>query len=212
MLCPKRHASQYPPCLKNQTADTTFERKIQTTTGWIMYLASVQALLMGCRMVIYDGSPFVPNLTNLIKLVGQEKVTHLGTSPKYLQMLQTNGVIPKKVADLSALKVITSTGMVLSDQLFEWVYDEGFPPSVHLDNISGGTDLAACFGTGCPILPLYSGGCQSLALGIPVKVYDQTVEDRYKAVEVEDGVPGELVANQAFPTMPITFLGDNGPK
>ncbi|KIW68310.1 acetoacetate-CoA ligase [Phialophora macrospora] len=188
-------------------------RQLQyTTTGWIMYLSSVQSLTTGCRMVIYDGSPFVPNLTNLIKLVGQEKVTHLGISPRYLQTLQTGGVVPKKVADLSALQVITSTGMVLSDQLFEWVYDEGFPPSVQLDNISGGTDLAACFGTGNPIVPLYVGGCQSLSLGIPVKVYDQTVEDRYKAVEVEDGVPGELVAYQAFPTMPITFLGTNGPQ
>ena len=177
-----------------------------------MYLASVQALITGCRMVIYDGSPFVPNLTNLIKLVAQEKVTHLGISPRYLQTLQTGGVVPKKVADLSNLKVITSTGMVLSDQLFEWIYDEGFPPSLQLDNISGGTDLAACFGTGNPIVPLYVGGCQSLSLGVPVKVYDQTVEDRFKAVEVEDGVPGELVAYQAFPTMPITFLGDNGPQ
>lgn len=183
-----------------------------TTTGWIMYLASVQALLTGCRMVIYDGSPFVPNLTNLIKLLGQEKVTHLGISPRYLQTLAEGGVIPKKVTDLSALKVITSTGMVLSDALFEWVYDKGFPPSVQLDNISGGTDLAACFGTGNPIVPVYVGGCQSLSLGVPVKVYDQTVEDRYKAVEVEDGVPGELVAYQAFPTMPVTFLGTNGPQ
>ena len=183
-----------------------------TTTGWIMYLGSVQALLTGCRMVIYDGSPFVPDLTNFIKLVGQQKVTHLGISPRYLQTLQTGGVVPKKVTDLSALQVITSTGMVLSDQLFEWVYDEGFPPTVHLDNISGGTDLAACFGTGNPMVPLYVGGCQGLSLGIPVKVYDQTVEDRYKAVEVEDGVPGELVAFQAFPTMPVTFLGTNGPQ
>ena len=188
-------------------------RQLQyTTTGWIMYLASVESMITGCRMVIYDGSPFVPNLTNLMKLVGQEKVTHLGTSPKYLQMLQSNGVVPKKVADLSNLQVITSTGMVLSDQLFEWVYDEGFPPTVQLDNISGGTDLAASFGTGNPILPLYVGGCQCFSLGVPVKVYDQTVEDRHKAIEVEDGVPGELVAYQAFPTMPITFLGTNGPQ
>jgi acetoacetyl-CoA synthetase len=192
--------------------DETSTQLQYTTTGWIMYLASVQALTVGCRMITYDGSPFVPNLTNLLKLVAQEKVTHLGTSPRYLQTLQTGGIIPKKVVDLSALKVITSTGMVLSDALFEWVYDEAFPPSVQLDNISGGTDLAACFGTGNPIVPLYVGGCQSLSLGIPVKVYDQTVEDRFKAVEVEDGVPGELIAWQAFPTMPVTFMGTNGPQ
>jgi acetoacetyl-CoA synthetase len=32
------------------------------------------------------------------------------------------------------------------------------------------------------------------------------------AQEVEDGVPGELVATKAFPTMPLTFMGEDGPK
>ncbi|KEF51490.1 acetoacetate-CoA ligase [Exophiala aquamarina CBS 119918] len=185
-----------------------------TTTGWIMYMASVQALLVGSAIVIYDGSPFTPNLTNFIELIGQEKVTHLGISPRYLQTLEGNGVIPKKVTDLSNLEVITSTGMVLSDKLFEWVYDEAFPSSIQLDNISGGTDLAACFGTGNPILPLYVGGCQSFSLGVPVAVYDQTIEGGkgVKGQELPIGEAGELVAYQAFPTMPVTFLGDNGPQ
>ncbi len=183
-----------------------------TTTGWIMYLQSVLTLLTGSGIVIYDGSPFVPDMTSFIKLVGQEKVTHLGISPRFLQTLQSNGVIPKKVADLSHLTTVSSTGMVLSEQLFEWVYDEAFPPSIHLDNISGGTDLAGCFAAGNPMLPLYVGGLQSLSLGVPVKVYDSTIEGGIgvKGKEVELGVPGELVAYQAFPTMPITFLGDNG--
>ncbi|KAK5056789.1 hypothetical protein LTR84_012321 [Exophiala bonariae] len=190
-------------------------RQLQyTTTGWIMYLSSVQALLVGSSIVIYDGSPFTPNLTNFLELVSQEKVTHLGISPRYLQTLEGAGVIPKKVADLSHLKVVTSTGMVLSDKLFEWVYDEAFSPSIQLDNISGGTDLAACFGTGNPVVPLYVGGCQSLSLGVPVAVYDQTIEGGkgVKGVELPIGEAGELVAYQAFPTMPVTFLGDNGPQ
>lgn len=162
-------------------------------------------------MLMYDGSPFVPNITNFVKLLGQEKVTHLGISPRYMQTLQANKIAPKEVTDLSNLKLVTSTGMVLSEQLFEWFYDQGFPPSAQLANISGGTDLVGCFGCGNPILPVYSGGCQSRSLGIPVKVCDQTIEGG-KAVEVEDGVPGELISYAAFPTMPITFLGTNGPK
>ncbi|KAI1614735.1 acetoacetate-CoA ligase [Exophiala viscosa] len=182
-----------------------------TTTGWIMYTASVQALLGGARMVMYDGSPFLPDNTTFLKLMAHEKVTHLGTSPRFLQTLQANKLVPKKVADLSHLKVVSSTGMVLSEQLFEWFYDEGFPPSVQIDNISGGTDLVGCFGAGVPLLPVYAGGCQGRSLGVPVKVYDQTI-DGGKGAEVEDGVPGELVSYAAFPTMPITFMGENGPK
>jgi acetoacetyl-CoA synthetase len=185
-----------------------------TTTGWIMYLASVQALLLGSRMVMYDGSPFLPNLTGFLQLIGQEKVTHLGISPRYLHTLMTNGIVPKQVTDLGSLEMVTSTGMVLSDALFQWVYDVGFPAYIQLDNISGGTDVGGCFGCSNPTLPIYTGGCQSTSLGIDICVYDSTVEGGrgVQGVPVKDGVAGELVCTKAFPSMPIRFWGDDGPK
>jgi acetoacetyl-CoA synthetase len=114
-----------------------------TTTGWIMYFSSIMNLLPGARVILYDGSPFQPDITTFVKLIGDQRVTKLGTSPRWMHELQKNGIVPKEVTDLSALKVVTSTGMVLSDQLFEWFYDVGFPKSVHLANISGGTDLVS---------------------------------------------------------------------
>lgn len=44
-----------------------------TTTGWIMYLFSVSVLLMGVRSVLYDGSPFIPDVKVLIKILGEQK-------------------------------------------------------------------------------------------------------------------------------------------
>ena len=191
--------------------DHTSTQLQYTTTGWIMYMASVQALLMGARMVMYDGSPFVPDIKNFVRLYGEQKVTHLGISPKYLQALQTNNIVPRRVTDLSHLECVTSTGMVLSDALFEWFYDVGFPPSVALDNISGGTDPAGAFATGNPVLPLYVGGCQCMSLGMAVSVFDSEVEGGkgVSGVEVAEGEPGELVCTKAFPTMPIMFWGDS---
>lgn len=193
-----------------------------TTTGWIMYLGSVQALLMGARMITYDGSPFLPDPRNFLRLLEREGVTHLGTSPRYLGTLQQSNIAPREVVDLSKLRVVTCTGMVLSEALFEWFYDVGFPGRVQLDNISGGTDLAGAWGTGCPILPVYVGGCQCLSLGMPVKVYDSTQEPSeeelrtgqpMKGSEVErEGEPGDLVGTGAFPTMPLYFFGDEGGK
>ena len=112
-----------------------------TTTGWIMYFSSVMQILPGARVVLYDGSPFIPDLTTFVKLIGDQKVTKIGISPRWMNEMQKNGIKPKDVTDLSNLKIVTSTGMVLSDQLFEWFYDVGFPKHVHLANISGGTDL-----------------------------------------------------------------------
>jgi acetoacetyl-CoA synthetase len=114
-----------------------------TTTGWIMYVASAGQLLFGSRAVMYDGSPFQPDVGVLVRILGEQKVTKFGTSPRWMLELAKRGLSPREMADLSSLRIVTSTGMVLSDQLFEWFYDNGFPPHVHLSNISGGTDIVS---------------------------------------------------------------------
>lgn len=181
-----------------------------TTTGWIMYLAAMQTLLFGSRVVLYDGSPFVPDVTTLLTVAAQEKVTHLGISPRWMHELQRANIRPREMFDLNSLRVVTSTGMVLRDALFEWFYDEGFPSHTRLNNISGGTDIAGCFGIGNPLVPVYVGGCAGCSLGISVEVYDSTIEGGagVQGVPVEEGVPGELVATSAFPNMPTMFWGD----
>lgn len=182
-----------------------------TTTGWIMYLSAMQTLLFGSRVVLYDGSPFVPDATALLTLSAQEKVTHLGISPRWLQELQRAKLRPREMFDLNSLRVVTSTGMVLRDALFEWFYDEGFPSHTRLNNISGGTDIAGCFGIGSPLVPVYVGGCAGRSLGVPVEVYDSTIEGGagIKGVSIGEGEPGELVATSAFPNMPTMFWGDS---
>lgn len=55
-----------------------------TTTSWIMYLANIGQLLFGARAVMYDGSPFHPDMTTFITIISQQKVTKLGTSPRWM--------------------------------------------------------------------------------------------------------------------------------
>ena len=119
-----------------------------TTTGWIMYKASVGHLIFGGRAVFYDGSPFMGptgavDVRLLLRIASEQRVAHLGISPRWMGELAKNGVVPRDEFDLSGLKTVTSTGMVLPDQLFEWFYDVGFPRSTHLCNISGGTDIVS---------------------------------------------------------------------
>ncbi|KAG9234735.1 acetoacetyl-CoA synthetase-like protein [Amylocarpus encephaloides] len=178
-----------------------------TTTGWIMYFVSVVNLLVGARSVLYDGSPFVPDLTTFVKLIGDQKVTKFGTSPRWMFEMQKNGIKPREITDMSNLKLVTSTGMVLSDQQFEWFYDVGFPKHVHLGNISGGTDLAGCFGQENPLAPVHLGGTQGPSLGTPISIYDSLIPSG-RGSPVAHGIPGELVAPHAFPNMPVFFFND----
>ncbi|KAF2161171.1 hypothetical protein M409DRAFT_37581 [Zasmidium cellare ATCC 36951] len=198
----------------HRSVDHTSIQLQYTTTGWMMYLSAVQLLLMGARSIMFDGNPFYPKEENFIKLVAQEKVTHFGISPRYLQTLMAKDIVPKRVADLSNLKVVTSTGMLFSEKLFEWFYDTAFPPSVQLANISGGTDIVAAFGTANPNLPVYVGGCQCISLGMAAAAFDTTIEGGrgVKGRAVEEGTPGELVCTKAFPTMPAMFWGDTDGK
>jgi acetoacetyl-CoA synthetase len=179
-----------------------------TTTGWIMYLANVGVLLYGGRTVFYDGSPFQPDATILIRLAAEHKITKLGISPRWMFEVAKAGLRPRDMVDLSRLRIVTCTGMVLSDQLFEWFYDVGFPAHVHLANISGGTDIAGCFGAMNPLEPVYVGGTQGPSLGVHVAIYDSLLPDGVEGKEVPPGTPGELVAVTAFPNVPCFLWGD----
>lgn len=118
-----------------------------TTTGWIMYLSSVGRLVFGGRTIVYDGSPFMPDRTVLLRIADEQKATGLGVSPRWLGELMKHNVVPQKVADLRSLRFVGSTGMVLKEQVFHWFYDGAFPSSVRLANFSGGTDIVSlCLG------------------------------------------------------------------
>lgn len=181
-----------------------------TTTGWIMYLVSCSSMIHGSRAVLYDGSPFQPEPKAILRLLESQRVTDFGTSPRYMQTLATANppIYPREVANLSALRRVTSTGMVLSEPQFHQFYDQAFPPHVQLANISGGTDLAACLMLDTPLKPLYPGGCQTAALGMDVQAYSPDALDGEPGTAVPVGESGELVCTNAFPTMPVRFWND----
>ncbi|KXS95361.1 hypothetical protein AC578_8290 [Pseudocercospora eumusae] len=184
-----------------------------TTTGWIMYLSSCLSHVKGAQAILYDGSPFQPDLKTFLKLVQDLGVTDLGISPRYMQTLATAKppILPRKIFDLSKLRRVISTGMVLSEAQFEWFYDYAFPPHVQLDNISGGTDLAACLTMANTMQPVYCGGCVGPALAMKVEAYDQTVEGGpgVKGRSLPHGEAGELVCSRGFPTQPVKFWDDH---
>ncbi|KAF7166313.1 hypothetical protein CNMCM6106_002171 [Aspergillus hiratsukae] len=175
-----------------------------TTTSWIMYVLQVAGLLMGARLVLYDGSPMWPDLKVLVEILGEQRVTKFGTSPRWLSELATNLVAPRDIVNLDSLQVVTSTGMPLADHLFEWVYDVGFPPRVQLTNMSGGRMLR----DRQPAQPVFVRGTQGPSLGVPIAIYDASSSSGV-GTPVPLGTAGELVAAAAFVNMPCFFWGDS---
>ena len=56
-----------------------------TTCGWMMWNWMVSSLFAGAAVVCFDGFAAYPKLDAPWTLVQDEKVTHLGTSPRYFQ-------------------------------------------------------------------------------------------------------------------------------
>ena len=96
------------------------------------------------------------------QLIFDFSVTILGTGPRFLAEIQGKGIDPRelmintmasrysyitndalvKLASFETLRTIMSTGSVLTAPMFEWT-QETFGPNVHINSVSGGTDICA---------------------------------------------------------------------
>ncbi|MBF4799319.1 acetoacetate--CoA ligase [Aeromonas hydrophila] len=171
-----------------------------TTCGWMMWNWLVSALASGATLVLYDGSPFYPDGNVLWDLARDEEVALFGTSAKYLDALHKQGYTPIKTHQLPQLRLICSTGSVLTPEGFDYVYQQ-IKQDVQLSSISGGTDICSCFVIGNPISPVYRGESQGRGLGLAVQVFNE-------AGQPVQGEKGELVCTKPFPAQPIGFWGD----
>lgn len=170
-----------------------------TTCGWMMWNWVVSALATGATVTAYDGSPAHPRTDRLWELAATEKLTHLGTSPKYIGTCRKADIKPVEHSDLASLRVVLSTGAPLLPEDFDWVYAQ--VGNVLLASISGGTDIISCFMLGNPLLPVYRGEIQCFGLGMDVAAYDET---HHPVI----GRKGELVCRKPFVSMPIAFWND----
>jgi acetoacetyl-CoA synthetase len=171
-----------------------------TTTGWMMWNFLISGLLVGTTIVLFDGSPGHPDLKVLWHLAEQHRVTYFGTSAPFIQSCLKAGLRPSAEFDLTALRVLGSTGAPLSVEGFRWIVDE-VGDRVQICSVSGGTDLCAAFVASSPDLPVWLGELSCRALGAAVEAYDEAGKP------VIDEV-GELVVTKAMPSMPVFFWND----
>jgi acetoacetyl-CoA synthetase len=170
-----------------------------TSCSWMMWNWLISSLAVGATIVLYDGSPNFPDAGAMWKLIEDEKVSVFGCSASYIHFLKKEGEIPSRF-NLSSLREISQTGSSLSVDGFEYVYS-AIKSDLHLNSISGGTDINGCFAAGSPILPVYAGELQSPALGMKIKAYDDSGKPIYDE-------QGELVCEKPAPSMPLYFWND----
>jgi acetyl-CoA synthetase len=169
-----------------------------TDMGWIMGpWTVVGAGALGATVVYMEGAPDWPD-DRLWRIVEEESVTMLGVSPTLVRALRGKG---EPQADMSSLRAITTTGEPWNRDPYMWLVERVGGGRVPIVNISGGTEVGACFLTTCITEPI-----KPVALGFPALGQAMDVVDA-------DGRPvrgevGELVCRRPWPGMTRGIWGD----
>ncbi|WP_415054731.1 acetoacetate--CoA ligase [Halopseudomonas sp.] len=171
-----------------------------TTCGWMMWNWLASGLVTGAELVLFDGNPGHPDLNALWQLAEDYRVTHFGTSAKFLGGCRNAHLQPGQQFDLKPMRVLFSTGSPLLPEDYDWVY-QAVKADLLLASISGGTDIVSCFVGATPLLPVRRGVIQCRMLGMDVQAFDEN-----GAVVI--GERGELVCLQPAPCMPLGFWND----
>ncbi len=162
-----------------------------TDMGWIMGpWTVVGAGAAGATVVYAEGAPDWPD-DRLWRLVESERVTMLGVSPTLVRALIRNG---EPDADLSSLRSITTTGEPWNLGPYLWLAEHIGGGRVPIVNISGGTEVGACFLSTCIVEPV-----KAVALGFPA--LGQAMDVVGENGEPVRGEVGELVCRQPWPGM-----------
>jgi acetyl-CoA synthetase len=174
-----------------------------TDMGWIMGpWAMVGSHASGATMVTYEGAPDFPEPDRVWASVERHRVNMLGVSPTLIRALKMHGDEHPAAHDLSSLRIIGSTGEPWNPEPYEWlVRVAGRGGEVPIINISGGTEVGACFLSPYPVEELKVCSLGGASLGMDVDVFDQNGQP-------VRGEVGELVCKQPWPGMTRGIWGD----
>jgi acetyl-CoA synthetase len=174
-----------------------------TDMGWIMGpWAMVGSHAIGATMVMYEGAPDFPEPDRVWAGVERHRINMLGVSPTLIRALKVHGDEHLEKHDLSSLRIIGSTGEPWNPEPYEWLrHVAGRDGEVPIINISGGTEVGACFLSPYPVEEIKVCSLGGPSLGMDVDVFDQ--DGRPVRGEV-----GELVCKQPWPAMTRGIWGD----
>src|SRR5688572_10403676 len=173
-----------------------------TDLGWMMGpWAIAGSLLLGGRLVIYEGAPDFPGPDRIWSIVARHRVTHLGLSPTVIRALMAHGEAPVHGHDRSSLRVLGSTGEPWNPEPWWWFFREVGEVRCPIVNYSGGTEVSGGIVGGNVVGPIKPASFSGPCIGTAADVVDETGAPVRGAV-------GELVIRTPLPGMTRGFWND----
>lgn len=166
-----------------------------TDMGWIMGpFTMIGAHANGAAMVMLEGSPDFPTPGRVWETAGRHEVAVLGISPTLIRALKSKGDEWLPPEGLPELRILGSTGEPWNPDPYLWLSEKVGVGRVPIINISGGTEVGACFLSPYPVEPIKPCSLGGACLGMAVDVFDG-------AGDPVTGEVGELVCTRPWPGM-----------
>jgi acetyl-CoA synthetase len=196
---PIKGAQDLAHCFDLRRGDTLFWF---TDLGWMMGPWAISgAMLLGARLVMYEGTPDHPGPDRLWSIVARHRVTHLGLSPTVIRSLMVHGSEPLRGHDRSSLRVLGSTGEPWNPDPWWWYFREVGEGRCPIINYSGGTEVSGGIVACNPLTPIRPCSFGGPNIGVAADVVDAS-GNRVR------GSVGELVIRQPLPGMTRGFWRD----
>jgi acetyl-CoA synthetase len=173
-----------------------------TDLGWIMGpWMLVGGLALGATVMMFEGAPLHPGPDRLWSLVARHRISVLGISPTLIRALIASGSDPRTY-DLSSLRLFGSTGELWDPDSYRWLMDRAGGDRLPIINLTGGTEVGACFLSPLPISELKPCTVGGPSLGMAVDIVDEAGRP------VGPDQVGELVCRKPWPSMARGIWGD----
>ena len=175
--------------------------------GWIVGHSYIvfAPLLAGCTTIAYEGALDHPGPETFYRIVADEKVTGVFTSPTAVRMLMRYGSAPARGHDLGTARRVVCAGEVLNAPAWEWfqkdVFRDRVPVIDHMwQTETGGPIVGNPFGIA--LLPIKPGSS-----GIPLPGVEAAIMTTDGA-ECAPGEKGIFVIRRPFPGLTQTLWGE----
>ena len=175
--------------------------------GWIVGHSYIvfAPLLAGCTTIAYEGALDHPSPETFYRIVAEERVTGVFTSPTAVRLLMRYGAAASRGHDLGAVRRVVCAGEVLNAPAWEWFQKEVFADRIPvIDHMwqteTGGPIVGNPYGIA--LLPIKPGSS-----GIPLPGIDAAI----MTTEGEECAPGEkgiFVLRRPFPGLTQTLWGE----
>jgi acetyl-CoA synthetase len=175
--------------------------------GWVVGHSYIVygPLLCGCSTIAYEGAPDHPGPETFYRIIHENKVSGLFTSPTLVRLLMRYGADAAKGFDLSSLERVFCAGEVLNAPAWQWMQKEVFNDEVPvIDHMwateTGGPIVGNPYGLG--LLPIKPGSG-----GIPLPGIEAAIMTA-EGEPVPANEKGLFVIKRPFPGLTSTLWGE----